>query len=222
MGSGRYNEEAIEAFAQAALKDGFCLLRDHFSKAALESWHHAFLPLLEHHIAHEGHLQNRGPRRYYVTLPFTTPFADPRVYEDEDVLAICERLVGRDLVMCQLATDTPVRGSEYQEIHRDALPLFPETGIETPPFQLAVNFPLINVTPDTGPFEVARGTHLMTKEEGMRHIESGRIKLDTRRAGTASRNAQPHRHATPDGRDRVQPTLAVSPRSFHTCASRCA
>jgi hypothetical protein len=30
---------------------------------------------------------NRGAQRFYLTLPFNAPYADPQVYEDEDVLA---------------------------------------------------------------------------------------------------------------------------------------
>ena len=178
MSAGRYNEQEIESFARRVLDDGDCLLPEHFSPQTLNSWREAFTPLLEDHLAREGHLQNRGPGRYYVTLPFRAPFADPSIYEDEDVLAIVRRLVGADAVMCQLATDTPLLGSEYQAIHRDTPPLFPETGQETPPFQLAVNFPLIDVTPETGPFEVARGTHMMAKEEGIRRLEAGEVALE--------------------------------------------
>ena len=174
----RYTQTEIEAFAQEALRDGFCVLRGHYPAAALEAWREAFGPLLEAHIAREGHLQNRGARRYYVTLPFAAPFSEPSIYEDDDVLAIVERLAGPDPVMCQLATDTPLLGSDYQDVHRDTPPLFPETGEETPPFQLAVNFPLVDVTIANGPFEVARGTHMMSKEEGLRRLAAGEIKLE--------------------------------------------
>ena len=175
---GRYTRAEIEQFTQSVLTDGFCLLREHFDPAKLGAWREAFAPLLEAHIAREGHLQNRGPGRYYVTLPFTAPFAEPEFYEDDDVLGVVSGLVSEDAVMVQLATDTPLLGSDYQDVHRDAPPLFPETGRETPPFQLAVNFPLVDVTPENGPFEVARGTHMMSKEEGLRRIESGEIKLE--------------------------------------------
>lgn len=178
MGAGRYDKELIQSLVQQVLTDGFCVLPNHLPTETLDAWREAFAPLLEKHVTHEGHLQNRGPARYYVTLPFAAPFADPSVYEDEDVLAICERLVGEDMVMCQLATDTPLLGSHYQEVHRDALPLFPETERETLPFQLAVNFPLVDVVMENGPFEVARGTHMMMKAEGVRRIESGEIRLE--------------------------------------------
>ena len=65
--------------------------------------------------------------------------------------------VGADGVLCQLAADTPVKGSQYQDLHRDTRLLFPETGAETPAYQLAVNFPLVGgtVTPDNEPVEHA-------------------------------------------------------------------
>ena len=178
MGKGRYDKSEIESFAGEVLRDGFCVLREHLDQRTLAAWREAFAPLLERHLERQGHLRNRGPGRYYVTLPFTDPFADPRVYEDEDVLAVVSRLVGEDAVLCQLATDTPLLGSDYQDIHRDTPPLFPETGQETPPFQLAVNFPLVDVTEENGPFEVARATHMLPKEEGLRRIESGEARLE--------------------------------------------
>ncbi|HEX8500011.1 MAG TPA: phytanoyl-CoA dioxygenase family protein [Pyrinomonadaceae bacterium] len=174
----RYSEDEIKAFVREVVEDGFCVLRGHFSREKVGAWREAFGPLLERHMEREGHLFNRGPARYYVTLPFVAPFADPAVYEDDDVLGVVGGLVGEDATLVQLATDTPLLGSDYQEIHRDAPPLFPETGAETPPFQLAVNFPLVDVTEENGPFEVARATHMLSKEEGLRRLESGEARLE--------------------------------------------
>ncbi|HEY0658011.1 MAG TPA: phytanoyl-CoA dioxygenase family protein [Pyrinomonadaceae bacterium] len=173
MNEGRYNQTEIERFTNEAISDGFCILREHFPKEKLRMWREKFTPLLEKHIELEGDLKNRGSERYYVTLPFDAPFADEEIFADPDVLAIVENLVGKDFTMVQLASDTPLLGSDYQEIHRDAPPLFPEIENETPSFQLAVNFPLVDVTPENGPFEVARGTHSVTKETGLKMIESG-------------------------------------------------
>ena len=174
----RYSEAEIGGFVGEVLADGFCVLREHFDRGKVAAWREAFAPLLARHVERGGELQNRGPGRYYVTLPFQPPFADPDFYEDEDVLGVVFGLVGRDAVMCQLASDTPLLGSDYQDVHRDAPPLFPETNRETPPFQLAVNFPLVDVTEENGPFEVARATHMLSKEEGLRRIESGESRLE--------------------------------------------
>lgn len=207
-----YNPQQIESFTQSVLQDGFCVLPNHFSPAALKAWYSALMPKLDEHIAREGHLQNRGSARYYVTLPFAEPFADRAIYEDEAILAIAQRLVGADMVMCQLATDTPLLGSDYQDVHRDTLPLFPETGNETPPYQLAINFPLVDVTMENGPIEIARGTHMMSKEEGMRRIESGEIPLEpiTMQLGDVMiRDVRGLHRGTPNRTDAPRPMVVI-------------
>ena len=176
--SSKLSQQEVEAYAQAVREESFCLIPGILPVEKLDQWQATFLPLLERHIEREGHRLNRGPGRYYVTLPFTAPFADPQIFENDAIMAVVEELVGADGVMCQLATDTPLEGSQYQDIHRDTPPLFPETGQETPPFQLAVNFPLVDVTPENGPIEIAPRTHLLPKEEGLRRIENGEIKLE--------------------------------------------
>jgi ectoine hydroxylase-related dioxygenase (phytanoyl-CoA dioxygenase family) len=176
--SDRFSAKELFEFGEAAKRDGYVVLPQLFPAGKLKRWRELFLPLLDAHVAREGHLQNRGPGRFYVTLPFDGAFADPELFENDALLAVVEHLVGKEPVMCQLATDTPIAGSEYQDIHRDTPPLFPEAGIETPAFQLAVNFPLCDVTPDNGPVEIARGTHLMAKENGLQKIEAGEIALE--------------------------------------------
>lgn len=212
MNRGRYHQAEIESFTERVLRDGYCVLPEHFSKEILKRWNEAFAPLLDTHIAREGHLQNRGPGRYYVTLPFTSPFSEPTFYEDEDVLAIVRGLVGEDPVMPQLATDTPVLGSDYQDIHRDAPPLFPETGVETPPFQLAVNFPLVEVKRESGPFEIAAGTHMISKEEGLKRIEAGEIRLEplTMRLGDVMiRDVRGLHRGTPNRTETPRPMVVI-------------
>ncbi len=207
-----YTKQQIESFASAVLNDGYCVLPNHFSPAALNAWREAFAPLLAGHIEREGKLKNRGAARYYVTLPFTPPFADANIYEDDDILAIVELLVGKDAVMCQLATDTPLLGSEYQDVHRDSPPLFPETGQETPPYQLAVNFPLVDITTENGPMEIMRGTHMMSKEEGLRRLESGELKLEpvTMRLGDVMiRDVRGLHRGTPNNTSIPRPMVVI-------------
>lgn len=167
------SSEQLDQYARQVRDESLCVIPGLLDPAKIDRWNETFLPLLYRHIEREGHKENRGANRYYVTLPFEPPFSDPEFIENDVILGVVERLVGKDGVMCQLATDTPLLGSEYQEIHRDTQLLFPETGKETPPYQLAVNFPLVDMTLDNGPFEVALNTHMVSKEEGMRSIESG-------------------------------------------------
>lgn len=209
----RYTESELNDLVKTFHKDGFCVLRHHFATEKINEWRAAFMPLLEQHIEREGgHKQNRGAARYYVTLPFVAPFADPAFYEDDDILHICQQIVGKDMVMCQLATDTPLRGSDYQETHSDAAPLFPETVFETPTFQLAVNFPLVDVTPENGPFEVARGTHLLAREEGARALANGECKLEPiiLKAGDVMiRDVRGLHRGTPNKTDEPRPMTVI-------------
>ncbi len=210
--SSVYSDQQIHELHANFMADGFCILRNHFPREKIAAWRSAFQPLLEEHLKTQAQMQNRGSSRYYVTLPFTEPFADPAFYEDPDILAVVEKLVGADCTLVQLATDTPLHGSDYQAIHRDAPPLFPEWDRETPPFQLAVNFPLVDVTEENGPFEVARGTHMLSKEEGMRQLDSGEAKLEPilLNAGDVMiRDVRGLHRGTPNRTDEPRPMVVI-------------
>jgi ectoine hydroxylase-related dioxygenase (phytanoyl-CoA dioxygenase family) len=153
------------------------VLRGAIPMETIDRWNAAFQPLLQATIAAEGDDPNRGVGRYYTTLPFHDLWADPGVIDNDAIMAVVEDLVGADGVLCQLAADTPVRGSIHQDLHRDTQLLFPETGIETPVYQLAVNFPLVDVTMDNGPMEYAPGTHRLSKADGLAKVASGEIRL---------------------------------------------
>jgi ectoine hydroxylase-related dioxygenase (phytanoyl-CoA dioxygenase family) len=153
------------------------IIRGLFSTAVIDAWNQAFQPLLLQAVGREGGDPNRGAGRHYVTLPFQEPWADPAIIDNDLIMSVVEELVGADGVMCQLATDTPLLGSDFQDLHRDTQLLFPESGAETPPYQLAVNFPLVDVTLENGQMEFAPGTHMTSKAEGMRRIEAGEAPL---------------------------------------------
>ena len=130
--------------------DGAVLLKGLLEPERLRNIRRAYRPVLTARIDRAG--PDRGPERYYATPPFVPPFFDPKIFQQPDILGIVRRLVGEEPVMCQWAADTPLPGSEYQETHRDAAPLYPDhPEFPAPPAtQLAVNFPLVDVLPPDG------------------------------------------------------------------------
>lgn len=178
----------------------------------IDAWNEAFQPLLLDAIEREGDDPNRGTNRFYVTLPFHGLWADPQIVDNDAIMSVVEELVGADGVMCQLASDTPLLGSDYQDLHRDTQLLFPESGAETPPYQLAVNFPLVDVTEENGPMEFASGTHMTAKAEGMRRIECGEAPLQKvlmRRGDVMIRDVRHIHRGTPNRTGTPRPMVVI-------------
>ncbi|TAF09896.1 MAG: phytanoyl-CoA dioxygenase, partial [Nostocales cyanobacterium] len=125
-----------------------------------------------------GGLAPREISRYYLTLPWCTPFANTNVFANPVIMGILKRVFFQEYVMVQLGADVPFQGSDYQETHRDFRPLFCDE-IVTPLYALAVNFPLVEVTSENGPFQMARGTHVLPREEGLRKIATGEISMES-------------------------------------------
>lgn len=171
---GVFSETERDRLAAEFRRDGHVLLRRHFDPRRIARWAAAFAPLLAAAVTDPRLAGERGPHRYYVTLPFEEPFCDPHFFDDDDILALVERVAGPDPVMCQLATDTPMLGSVHQDTHRDTPALFAEEPeLEPPSYQLAVNFPLCRVTLDNGPLEAAAGTHRLSRSAAQAALASG-------------------------------------------------
>lgn len=168
------SDSEISAAAEQVLSEGYAVLRGVVAPIKVEAMADAHAPLLESFVDSGALESNRGSARYYLPLPFTDPFADPEVFANEALLGVVSRIVGKNPRMCELATDTPLYGSDYQPVHRDTGALFPGFETEPPAYQLAVNFPLCDVTSDEiGPLEVLPGgTHMWTVEEGEKRLEN--------------------------------------------------
>lgn len=173
---GRYSPHERKKFVDALLRDGYCLLPAHFPREKLRLWQSTFEAILKERIANKK-ASERGPNRYYISLPFEMPFADPAIYEDPDILDILEQASQGELVMPELAVDTPLKDSDFQIIHRDHGQRSPDLPELDPavPFQFGVNFPLVDITLENGPFEIVPGTHLLTDEACRAKIQSGEV-----------------------------------------------
>jgi hypothetical protein len=210
---GRYPQRQIDRFLQELHTDGFCILKAHFSPSLVENWRNAFSDILEERIRN-GMASARGPNRYYISLPFTRPFADATVYEDPDILAVLDAAAQGEIVMPELATDTPLSGSDYQVVHRDHKLRSPDLSDldASVPFQFAVNFPLVDVTPDNGPFEIVRGTHIWSDAECSKRIKAGDLVLEPllMNAGDVMiRDVRGLHRGTPNRTDTPRPMVVV-------------
>ena len=104
--------------AEEVRRTGATLIRNVLPVDKIDELNQAFLPLLATTAQAEEN-GNRGPYRYYVTPPFRPPWTDASIVDNDLIMAIVSELVGDDGVFCQLATDTPCQGSQYQPLHRD-------------------------------------------------------------------------------------------------------
>jgi ectoine hydroxylase-related dioxygenase (phytanoyl-CoA dioxygenase family) len=177
-GIASYSATDLDRFAEELKQDGICLIRGLFEQKLIDEWAQAFEKLFRERQNQPGGLAPREIARYYLTLPWVTPFANEFVFANPVIMAILERVFFQEYVMVQLGVDLPVQGSDYQETHRDFRPLFSDQ-IVTPLYALAVNFPLVEVTSENGPFQMARGTHLLPREEGLRKIATGEIPIES-------------------------------------------
>ena len=162
----------------AELQDqGFCVLKAHFAKAAIQSCREAFWPILLDYIERNRDTPNRGEHRHFLAMPFDPPCFAPEFFFDAGVLSVVRGAMDDRVVADQWGCDAPLKGSEHQGFHADyQRPLFAEApDMPLPTYMLVVSFGLIDIAPAHGPIEIAPGTHKMPISVALRSIEEGTI-----------------------------------------------
>lgn len=201
----------LDRYAENLNRDGICTLPGLFDPAMIDEWAQAFDRLFQDRMNRPGGLAPREQSRYYLTFPWVPPFAQQEVFANPAVLGVLNRVFAQEYVMVQMGADVPVQGSDYQEIHRDYRPLFWDDVI-TPLYALAVNFPLVDVTDENGPFQMARGTHRMTRDEAMRKVESGEIPMESfymKKGDLSLRTPLALHRGSPNRSDRPRPMVVM-------------
>ena len=174
----RFTDADLDRLADDLNRDGICVLRALFDPGLVREWARAFDALFRERQNRPGGLAPREEHRYYLTLPMVPPFADADVFANPAILGVLDRVFAQEYVMVQLGADVPLKGSDYQETHRDYRPLFTDQ-VVTPLYALAVNFPLVDVNEDNGPFQMARGTHVLGRDEGLARVNAGEIPVES-------------------------------------------
>ena len=149
MTESRYGDADFDRFAAELNRDGATLIRGLFDRSLVDAWASAFDALFRARQARLGGLAPREKNRFYLTLPWTPPFADPHVFANPVVTGVLNRVFAQEYVLVQMGADVPVQGSDYQETRRDFRPLFNDQ-VVTPLYAVAVNFPLVEVTGEMG------------------------------------------------------------------------
>lgn len=178
IAKANFTDADLDQLVEDLNRDGICTIRGLFDKKLIQEWAQAFDTLFRERQNRPCGLAPREQARYYLTLPWIAPFADIDVFANPVILGILNRVFPQEYVMVQSGVDVPLLGSDYQEIHRDYRPLFSDQ-VVTPLYALAVNFPLVEVTAENGPFQMARGTHILPREEGLRKVASGEIPMES-------------------------------------------
>ena len=138
---------------------GYTLLKNVIPKEAVAEMAAAFEPVYAENLDTIINDPNRGPMRHYITLPFARPFYQEGYHGNADLFAIARAILGADTYAMQFASDTPAKGSIYQDWHSDLERVYDENGKLSAAIAVAANTSFIDVTPENGPFEVCEGSH---------------------------------------------------------------
>jgi ectoine hydroxylase-related dioxygenase (phytanoyl-CoA dioxygenase family) len=204
------SEEVLLHHAYRIRVTGYTVLEDLLPLSLIGALREAFDRLLGERRRDEP--GNRGPNRYQMYLPFAPPFADPRVYENDIVLAVLEQVLGPDPACVYFASDTPLPGSDYQRVHSDTRLLFPDQRLSLPCYGVVLNIPLVNVTEENGPLEIwPGGTHLWPGGGNIEALAEGMpsVRLTMHHGSVLLRDLRTWHRGTPNRSDCSRPHIAL-------------
>lgn len=173
-----FTESDFDRFAEELNRDGICVIRNLFDRALIDDWSEAFDRVLR---ARQHQAEGLAPckqNRYYLSLPWIAPFGNPEVFANPVILGVLDRVFLQEYRMVQLGVDYLMQSSTQQDFRRDLRPLFSEQTV-TPSYAVAINFPLVEVTAKNGPFQIARGTHVLPRDVGLEKVAAGEIEVES-------------------------------------------
>jgi ectoine hydroxylase-related dioxygenase (phytanoyl-CoA dioxygenase family) len=214
-------ETLVSAVEQVRLT-GYVFFENVLPQDLVDEMHAAFLKIFyeksntspEETEVNSAHFRKNRTRLF---LPFEEPFIVPQVLTSPFILPIIEEILGKDCVATYLAVDAPLPGSDYQAVHSDTLPFYPELAINLPPAGLTMNVALVDVTEDNGPMEVwPTGTHLtpenLNKPKYVQKVSKlskpQRVLLP--KGSLLIRDPRMWHRGTPNNSDHIRPILALS------------
>jgi len=147
----------VPALRAAVERDGIAGLPGLFPRGWAERLRLDFETAFADARSRERGTIGRGPHRFYFAVhpEAVTGFAD--LAGHPVLVALFADMLGADYKIIELGFDVPLPGAVHQPWHRD-FPAPPESTLRRLT-SLAVNVTTVDVTPETGPLELAPGTH---------------------------------------------------------------
>jgi len=153
--------------------------------------------------------------RIRMDLPFRGRFIHPQVITNPFALPIVERILGEDCRMFYFSVDAPMPGSDYQTVHGDYAPFYPDSELILPITGLVVNYPLVNVTEQNGPLEAWPNTHLTPEkfytgqyvQTAAQHLTP--VRMLTPKGAVIIRDVRMWHRGTPNVSNEIRPNMAL-------------
>ena len=219
--SGRLDADTLERACRNVALNGFVVLANVLAADVVDKVHDDWLELANHLLVHDLKKTAVGTNefrknRIRMDIPFRRPYIDAQFIANPFVVPIVERILGEDCRLFYYSADAPMPGSDYQVVHADYAPFFPESDAVLPTAGLAVNFPLVDVTESNGPMEIWPNTHRTPEkafaskpqlQDAARHVAPARML--TPRGSVLIRDVRMWHRGTPNLSNQMRPNLAL-------------
>lgn len=131
---------------------------------------------------------NHDLNRWNMHLPSRRPFLDPRLIANPLALDVIDALLGDDCALTTIASDTPLPGAGFQNIHQDDREL-----------RITINIPLVDLREDNAPIEVWPRSHRPDPEDPTSSSSAAPFKLGAEELSRLSRARASTRLLLPAG-----------------------
>ena len=208
--AGQLSPENLRLAAQGIATDGYVILEDVLSADFMAELRTKFVQTFDKFVARTD--PNRGKNRFQMHLPFMTPFNDPRIITNPFIMQLLDHVLGSNPVCHYFASDTPLPGSDYQDVHADIHLLFPETQLALPAYSVVLNIPLVDFTEENGPLEIwPGGTHLFGGGIEMKKLaaQMTSIKVKMTAGSILLRDMRMWHRGTPNRSTMARPNIAL-------------
>jgi hypothetical protein len=159
LASQTLKPETLALAVEQVEVNGYIVFDSVIPKEKIDEIRTSFDPLFDEYVSRKSF--NTGKKRAQMYLPFHAPFNQEAIVANPIAMQVIDHILGKDNKCVYFASDTPLPGSDYQNVHCDNMPLFADLSIALPAYSLVFNVPLVDTTEENGPLEIwPGGTHL--------------------------------------------------------------